>query len=34
VSGGWTGPLVIGGVGGSGTRVVAEMARRLGVSLG
>ena len=34
MSGAWTGPLVIGGVGGSGTRVVAEMARRLGVSLG
>ncbi len=29
-----TGPLVIGGVGGSGTRVVAEMARRLGVYIG
>ncbi len=29
-----SGPVVIGGVGGSGTRVVAEMVRRLGVHLG
>jgi Sulfotransferase family len=29
-----TGPLVVGGVGGSGTRVVAEIARRLGVYIG
>jgi sulfotransferase family protein len=29
-----TGPLVIGGVGGSGTRVVAEMSRALGIYMG
>jgi hypothetical protein len=34
VNDGGSGPLVIGGVGGSGTRVVAEMARRLGVWTG